>query len=72
MIDRFRYLKVALSFVLVVVGAKMLAHSWLRAWLGEHFNLVMLAVIFAIVATGVIVSLARPPQTPQTAQPAAG
>jgi tellurite resistance protein TerC len=61
MIDRFRYLKVALSFVLIVVGTKMLTHSWLRAWLGEHFNIIMLGVIFSIVATGVIVSLARPP-----------
>lgn len=61
MIDRFRYLKVALSFVLIVVGAKMLAHSWLREWLGEHFNFIMLGVIVSIVATGVIVSLLRPP-----------
>jgi tellurite resistance protein TerC len=61
MIDRFHYLKVALSFVLVVVGAKMLAHGFLRDWLGEHFNLVMLGVILGIVATGVVVSLARPP-----------
>lgn len=61
MIDRFHYLKVALSFVLVVVGAKMLAHSWLREWLGEHFNFIMLGVIIGIVGTGVIVSLLRPP-----------
>jgi tellurite resistance protein TerC len=64
MIDRFHYLKIALSFVLIVVGTKMLAHSWLRQWLGENFNFVMLGVIFGIVAAGVIVSLARPPHTP--------
>jgi tellurite resistance protein TerC len=67
MIDRFHYLKIALSFVLVVVGAKMMTHSWLRGLLGEHFNLMMLGVIVGIIATGVIVSLVRPPVT----QPAA-
>lgn len=57
MIDRFHYLKVSLSFVLVVVGAKMMAHGWLKAWLGEHFNFYVLGMIAGIIATGVVASL---------------
>ena len=30
MIDRFRYLKVSLAVVLVVVGVKMMTHAWLK------------------------------------------
>ncbi len=57
MIDRFQYLKVALSFVLVVVGIKMLAHGWLKSWLGEHFNFYVLGMIAGIIATGIVASL---------------
>ncbi len=31
MIDQFRYLKVALAVVLMVVGVKMMTHAWLKA-----------------------------------------
>lgn len=57
MMDRFRYLKLSLAIVLMVVGGKMLAHNWLKAHLGEHFNLYLLAVILSILAAGVIGSL---------------
>lgn len=57
MIHQFRYLKPALSMVLLVVGAKMLAAKWLKVWLGDSFNLIILAVILGILATGVITSL---------------
>jgi tellurite resistance protein TerC len=57
MMDKFRYLKPALAMVLIVVGVKMLAAKWLKATLGEHFNLYLLGVVFAILATGVIASL---------------
>ncbi|HRC55761.1 MAG TPA: TerC family protein, partial [Kofleriaceae bacterium] len=57
MIDRFQYLKVSLSFVLVVVGAKMMAHGWLKAWLGEHFNFYVLGMIAGIIGTGIVASL---------------
>jgi tellurite resistance protein TerC len=67
MIDRFRYLKVALSFVLIVVGIKMLAHGWLRELLGERSNLIMLGVIASIVGAGVIFSLARAPSDTEPA-----
>ncbi|MEO5916581.1 MAG: TerC family protein [Luteolibacter sp.] len=57
MIANFRYLKPALSLILLVVGMKMLSAKWLKLWLGDSFNLVILAVILGILATGVITSL---------------
>jgi len=57
MIANFRYLKPALSLILLVVGVKMLTAQWLKSWLGDSFNLVVLAVILGILATGVITSL---------------
>lgn len=57
LISKFRYLKPALSLILVLVGVKMLAAKWLKMWLGDSFNLTVLAVILAILATGVITSL---------------
>ncbi len=56
MISQFRYLKPALSLILLVVGVKMLAAKWLKLWLGDSFNLTILAVILGILATGVITS----------------
>jgi tellurite resistance protein TerC len=57
LISKFRYLKPALSLILILVGVKMLAAKWLKLWLGDSFNVVVLAVILAILATGVITSL---------------
>ncbi len=57
MIDEFRYLKVALAFVLMVVGVKMMTHSWLKAILGHHFNLYLLGVVLAILFAGVAASI---------------
>jgi tellurite resistance protein TerC len=57
MIHKFRYLKISLAIVLLVVGAKMLTAKWLKAHLGEHFNLYLLAVVFAILLAGVLLSL---------------
>jgi tellurite resistance protein TerC len=53
----FRYLKHALAVVLLTVGIKMLAHSWLERVLGPDFNLYMLATVIVILGTGVLVSL---------------
>ena len=58
MLDKFRYLKLALALVLVVVGVKMMTVSWLKQALGANFNFYVLAVILGILALGVIVSLA--------------
>jgi tellurite resistance protein TerC len=61
MITQFRYLKPALSLILMVVGVKMLTAHWLKQWLGESMNLVILAMILGILATGVVTScLIRP------------
>jgi tellurite resistance protein TerC len=57
----FRYLKVSLAVVLAMVGTKMLAHHWLQEWLGEHFNLYMLAAIVLILGTGIGASLLTAP-----------
>ena len=70
MIESFKYLKVSLAVVLLVVGAKMLAHNWLKAKLGPNFNLYLLGVVLAILATGVIASLiARRRHGPHTGHP---
>jgi tellurite resistance protein TerC len=53
----FRYLKHALAVVLLTVGVKMLAHTWLERVLGSDFNLYMLAAVIVILATGVLVSI---------------
>ena len=57
MIDMFKYLKVSLATVLVVVGVKMMTHTQLKAWLGEHFNLYLLGLVLLILAAGVIASI---------------
>jgi len=57
MLDKFRYLKVALAVVLMVVGTKMLLAKWLKSLLGEHFNVYLLALVLLILAAGVLFSL---------------
>ncbi len=57
MMNKFRYLKVSLALVLLVVGVKMLLAEWLKLALGRHFNLYLLAVILSILAAGVAVSV---------------
>jgi TerC family integral membrane protein len=58
MIEAFRYLKVSLAAVLMLVGVKMMAHVWLKETLGPNYNLYTLAVVFLILAAGVIASIA--------------
>lgn len=57
MLDKFRYLKVALAVVLMVVGVKMLTATWLKSVLGDHFNFILLGVILSILAAGILLSL---------------
>jgi tellurite resistance protein TerC len=57
MLDKFRYLKVALAVVLMVVGAKMLIAKWLKEMLGSGFNFYLLGVVLLILGAGVAVSL---------------
>jgi len=56
-VDKFRYLKVSLALVLLVVGVKMLIAGWLKSILGEHFNAMLLLVVLAILGIGVACSL---------------
>jgi tellurite resistance protein TerC len=57
MVERFRYLRISLAIVLLVVGVKMLLAGTLKQALGRHFNLYLLAVILAVLAAGVAASL---------------
>jgi tellurite resistance protein TerC len=57
MVKKFRYLKVSLAMVLMVVGFKMLLAEWLKLALGKYFNLYLLTVVFAILAVGIAGSL---------------
>ncbi len=56
LLDRFKYLKLSLSLVLMIVGFKMLAAKQLKAAVGENFNLYLLGLVFLILAAGVVVS----------------
>jgi predicted tellurium resistance membrane protein TerC len=57
MVKKFRYLKVSLALVLMVVGVKMLLAEWLKLALGKHFNLYLLAVVLSILGAGVAASV---------------
>ncbi|HOX27068.1 MAG TPA: TerC family protein [Candidatus Krumholzibacteria bacterium] len=56
MLDRFQYLKVSLAVVLLVVGVKMLAAKWLKAALGDKFNVYLLGVVLLILSAGIVAS----------------
>ncbi len=55
MVDKFRYLKVSLALVLMVVGMKMLVAEWLK--LGKHFNFYLLSLVLLILIVGVVSSV---------------
>ena len=57
MIETFRYLKVSLAVVLMLVGVKMMTHGWLKEMLGPSYNLYTLGVVFLILAGGVVTSV---------------
>jgi tellurite resistance protein TerC len=52
MMSKFRYLKTALSILLVIIGGKMLTHDFL-----EVPNLLSLAVVVSVVSIGVVLSI---------------
>ena len=55
MIERFRYLKVALALVLVFIGGKIFLHGWI----GKIPPEVSLSVTFGLLAAGVLYSMYR-------------
>lgn len=57
MLNKFRYLKVALALVLMVVGVKMLIAGWLKEIIGANFNFYLLGAVLFILAAGVVASL---------------
>ncbi|QNL50853.1 TerC family protein [Olivibacter sp. SDN3] len=57
-IHKFHYLKIGLSFLLVFIGLKMLAHHWLEEW--GFTTAHSLYVIVGILAISVIASLLFP------------
>ena len=57
MVKKFRYLKVSLALVLMLVGVKMLLAEWLKVALGRHFNLYLLTLVLSILAAGVAASV---------------
>jgi tellurite resistance protein TerC len=59
MLSRFRYLKVSLAVVLMLVGVKMLLAEWLKAQLGASFNFYLLALVLLTLAAGVALSRVR-------------
>ncbi|GMW00617.1 MAG: membrane protein [Candidatus Hydrogenedentota bacterium] len=63
MLDTFRFLKVSLSLILVMIGVKMLTAKWIKLALGEHFNFYLLGAIFGILTVGLIASIVIPHQT---------
>ncbi len=56
LIQKFRYLKPSLALVLGVVGVKMLAAQWIKAWLGDDSNIWLLGLIFGILIGGAVAS----------------
>jgi tellurite resistance protein TerC len=58
-LDRFEHLKTALALILGIVGAKILASDWLVARFGTAVNQWLLALIAAILAGAVGLSLLR-------------
>jgi tellurite resistance protein TerC len=57
MMDKFRYLKLSLALVLLLVGVKMLVAPWLKGLLGAGFNFYLLGAVLLILATGVVASV---------------
>ena len=60
LIEKFRYLKVSLAIILLLVGVKMLIATQLKAWIGPNLNFWLLGVIGLILAGGAVASILRP------------
>ena len=57
MVTKFRYLKVSLALVLMIVGVKMLLAEWLKLAVGKYFNVYLLALILSVLTAGVVASV---------------
>jgi len=72
MINKFRYLKISLALILLLVGLKMLTVQWLKELVGKNFNFYLLGVVLAVLAAGVIASIIAGPRDESRAAPAKG
>jgi tellurite resistance protein TerC len=68
MMDKFRYLKISLATVLLVIGLKMLLATQLKDAIGPGFNLYLLMVVLAILATGILASVWTGPMVEDVAE----
>jgi tellurite resistance protein TerC len=57
LLDRFRFLNVALAIVLMLVGLKMLASEWLAQRVGHGFTFYSLAVVVLVLGAGIGLSM---------------
>jgi tellurite resistance protein TerC len=57
MVQKFRYIKLSLALILLVVGIKMLFVEWLKLALGRYFNFYLLMLVLFILFAGVAGSL---------------
>ncbi len=60
LIEKFRYLKVSLAIILLLVGVKMLVAEQLKAIVGPNLNFWLLGVIAFILVGGAVASVLRP------------
>ncbi len=72
MIRMFRYLKLSLAVVLLLIGAKMMVAEQLKERLGENFNFYVLGMVLGILSLGVAASIvAQRLSPPREAEPLA-
>lgn len=57
MVNKFRYLKVSLAVILMLVGVKMLIAEELKTVLGENFNYYLLIIVVLILVVGIVASI---------------
>ncbi len=57
LLNRFRFLNVALAIVLMLVGLKMLASQWLVERVGHGFTFYFLGVVVVVLGGGIVLSM---------------
>jgi len=57
LIEKFRYLKISLALILIVVGGKMIARHWTHQLVGAYASLYLLGIIAMLLGAGIVGSL---------------
>jgi tellurite resistance protein TerC len=60
LMQRFRYVKISLALILVVVGVKMIAGHWIKQAVGQYAVLYLLGIVGLLLTAGVTASLVLP------------